>query len=383
MATGQDPGSLGVYGSRNRPDRSYRPGVSAPARPADAPAIWDLIAGDGGRAIVLGMPQETSPHVLPRLPEIEAIVATYPTNAQRQQQFQVVRRLMEHHGWDYLQFVAIGPHGDDGQSLDNEIGGLLERVDDNTLVLIASVPGTHQHVGSSISTSGSRRKGYSCTRPLPRRPCPSPSAPTDWEKTRAWSEGGPCGQVFLNVRGREPQGVIDPTDARRFREDLKARLEAATSAEGKPLGLQVFRPEEIYRDVQNVAPDLIFQFGASRGAFVLAGGSVPAIGPVEGVHLLDLAPTLLELSGREVPATMQGRSLASTGLDASGMFRPPRISTMRNSSRCGSAAWDISENHGPVVARPRSHCHNIPILVSIFTSTLLQPVHSTGGARPP
>jgi len=30
---------------------------------------------------------------------------------------------------------------------------------------------------------------------------------------------------------------------------------------------------------------------------------------VEGVHLLDMAPTLLELGGYEIPSSMQGQSL--------------------------------------------------------------------------
>ena len=43
-------------------------------------------------------------------------------------------------------------------------------------------------------------------------------------------------------------------------------------------------------------------------SFILAGNGCPA-GEIEGAHLLDIAPTLLELGGYDVPATMQGRSL--------------------------------------------------------------------------
>ena len=50
---------------------------------------------------------------------------------------------------------------------------------------------------------------------------------------------------------------------------------------------------------------------AQFGAFILASPNNPVRGPVEGAHLLDIAPTLLELGGYDVPPSMQGRSLIS------------------------------------------------------------------------
>src|SRR5690606_18611203 len=84
----------------------------------------------------------------------------------------------------------------------------------------------------------------------------------NWGRTRAWSEGGPDSQVFLNVKGREPQGVIDPSDYETFRDDLKAKLEATTGPDGLPLGTLVFKPEEVYREVRGITPDLLVHFGA-------------------------------------------------------------------------------------------------------------------------
>lgn len=107
----------------------------------------------------------------------------------------------------------------------------------------------------------------------------------------------------------------------------------------------VFKPEEIYRTVRNVAPDLIVHFGglfwrsigglgypslyiqendtgpddcnhAQFGAFLLSGKGVPARGEMEGAHLLDIAPTLLGIAGLPVPQSMQGRSLLTTAVPA-------------------------------------------------------------------
>jgi predicted AlkP superfamily phosphohydrolase/phosphomutase len=52
-----------------------------------------------------------------------------------------------------------------------------------------------------------------------------------------------------------------------------------------------------------------FNNGSQDGAIVLAVPGQSARGEIEGARLLDLAPTLLDLAGCEIPASMQGRSL--------------------------------------------------------------------------
>src|SRR5262249_9663916 len=144
----------------------------------------------------------------------------------------------------------------------------------------------------------------------------------------------------------EPRGTVAPADYEKFRDELKARFEALTDDHGRPMGSLVFKPEEVYRNVRNVAPDLIVHFGglawrsiggvgyptihvrendtgpddcnhAQHGAFVLTGQASPLLGGIEGAHLLDIAQTLLEMGGYDVPSSMQGRSLASGQLVSS------------------------------------------------------------------
>ena len=162
----------------------------------------------------------------------------------------------------------------------------------------------------------------------------------NWAKTKVWSEGGYYARVFLNVKGREPEGTIEPSDYEAVRDEIKARFEVTTDAEGKLLGTLVFKPEEIYHSVKNVPPDLIAHFGALSwrsiggvgypvlhlqendtgpddcnhaqfGAFILASSRSALSGEIEGAHLLDAAPTLLELGGYDRPPSMQGRSLVA------------------------------------------------------------------------
>jgi predicted AlkP superfamily phosphohydrolase/phosphomutase len=48
---------------------------------------------------------------------------------------------------------------------------------------------------------------------------------------------------------------------------------------------------------------------AQFGSFLLASPNLPVRGEVEGMRLLDIAPTLLDLAGHAVPESMQGSSL--------------------------------------------------------------------------
>jgi len=59
------------------------------------------------------------------------------------------------------------------------------------------------------------------------KPTPIGKADVDWSKTRAWGDGGYYGRLFMNVRGREPQGTIDPSDYEAKRDQAKAALDAA------------------------------------------------------------------------------------------------------------------------------------------------------------
>ena len=44
--------------------------------------------------------------------------------------------------------------------------------------------------------------------------------------------------------------------------------------------------------------------------FILKAPALDIRGEVEGMRLLDIAPTLLDLAGHPVPAAMQGRPLS-------------------------------------------------------------------------
>ncbi len=406
MTTSQDPGTLGVYGFRNRADHSYDGLKIANARSITAPAIWDHLAREGKRSIIVGVPPgypprringisvscfltpDTDKNIFTHPPEfsekIRGLVGHYPVDVQgfrsdnkawlrdeifamSRTQFQVVRHLLAKEPWDYFHFVDIGQdrvhHGfwkyhdpehvlhepdspfretvhDYYRHIDAEIGQVLELLSDDTIVLVVSDHGAQRLDGGFCVNEWLVREGLLVLKSYPKEVTPFAKLDVDWEKTRVWSEGGYYARVFMNVKGREPQGVIAPADYESFRDLVKAKFEATVDPQGKPLGTLVFKPEEVYKSVQNVAPDLIVHFGAlywrsiggvgyptihvlendtgpddcnhaQFGSFILAASNSPLQGEITGAHLLDIAPTLMDLGGYEIPPSMQGRSLVA------------------------------------------------------------------------
>ncbi len=163
----------------------------------------------------------------------------------------------------------------------------------------------------------------------------------DWGRTKAWGSGGYYGRLFLNVKGREPEGIIPQSDYEKVRDELISKLTAITDTEGRSIGTRVFKPQEIYQQVNRIAPDLIVYFGdlywrsvgslgydgwhtfendtgpdscnhAQNGMFVIYDPkSIPHHQQANGAQLMDIAPTILRILGRKIPSDMQGQVLIS------------------------------------------------------------------------
>jgi len=223
--------------------------------------------------------------------------------------------------------------------LDEKIGRLLRFAGGDTAVLLVSDHGAKRMEGGICVNEWLRREGYLVLREEPARPARLTPDLVDWARTRAWGEGGYYCRLFLNVEGREPQGVVPAGDYERLRSELKAKLEALGDEQGRPIGTVAHRPEELYAELHGVPPDLLVYFGglswrsvgqvgtgrvhvfendtgpddanhAHEGLYALVADGVPAgRGPERS--LLDVAPTLLELLGEPVPPEMEGRSWLS------------------------------------------------------------------------
>lgn len=224
--------------------------------------------------------------------------------------------------------------------LDDQVAGLLARVPDEAIVLVVSDHGAKGMVGGICVNEWLIEHGYLTLRERPAEPTPLARCEIDWERTTAWAEGGYYGRLFLNVQGREPQGIVPAAEYERVRQEIAAGLEALGGPDGAAIGTRCYRPEDVYAEVTNVPPDLVVYFGdldwrsvgsvghgsawtsendtgpdyanhSQHGIFVLRDPHRPGRGNIGDVSIYDVAPTLLEVAGLDPPAGIRGRALSS------------------------------------------------------------------------
>jgi predicted AlkP superfamily phosphohydrolase/phosphomutase len=170
--------------------------------------------------------------------------------------------------------------------LDRELASLLERADDDDLVVLMSDHG-HQPCTRAVSMNKVlERLGFLAfgrgaglvnllawgrVRSLARvvydrlglhGRVAVPTAPIDWSQTRAYTSVVSTGEgVSLNLAGREPYGVVTRPDYERVRDELAQELsEFADPETGKrPIG-RVLRKEEVLSGPYlDRAPDLLLE----------------------------------------------------------------------------------------------------------------------------
>lgn len=409
MMTGKDPGTLGIYGFRNRRDHSYDGLQFASSRLVHEPTLWDILGEHGKQSIVLGVPLTYPPKPLnglligdflapdtrsdytypPELKtEIAEVVGDYLFDtrefrtedkerlladiyAMTRQRFALARHLATTKPWDFFMMVEMGPdrihhafwkyfdpkhpkyvagnpleHAirDYYVALDAEIGQFLATLEPETRLLIVSDHGAKRMDGGICFNQWLIQEGYLVlTEPVQEVTKFSPAL-VDWSKTRAWGDGGYYGRLFLNVQGREPDGTVAPADVESLRAELTTRLERLGDEHGAPIGTRVFRPEQTYAAMRNVAPDLIVYFGdlhwrsvgsighesvwthdndtgpddanhAQHGIFLMAQVGSQPFGDGQArtdLSIYDVAPTVLDAFGITPPPGM-GRQAIGAG----------------------------------------------------------------------
>jgi predicted AlkP superfamily phosphohydrolase/phosphomutase len=159
----------------------------------------------------------------------------------------------------------------------------------------------------------------------------------DWSRTRAYTFG--LGGLYLNLRGREAQGIVDPQDGAALKTELIAKLDGLKDDEAVAIQ-RVYEASAIYRGPYiDAAPDMIVGYARGyRTSWEAAVGRVttrvfednakawsgdhcvdPALVPgvlfsnlkiaAEDPGIEDMAPTALALFGIEAPVWMEGKSL--------------------------------------------------------------------------
>ncbi|MGD0476652.1 MAG: alkaline phosphatase family protein [Nitrososphaerales archaeon] len=177
--------------------------------------------------------------------------------------------------------------------VDDRIGRLLHIFGDECLTFVLSDHGSKAMKGGFCVNQWLEREGYLVFKNQPSSITDIEKAEIDWTKTRAWGWGGYYARIFFNVKGREAQGVIEPSSYEKEKKRLVEKMLKIEDREGNAMGNQVFEPESLYHGAIGDKPDLMVYFGnldwRSAGTVGHEGLylSENDTGPDDSVHSMD------------------------------------------------------------------------------------------------
>lgn len=249
--------------------------------------------------------------------------------------------------------------------LDEGLGRLLERTDPNDLVILMSDHG-HQPCTRACTMdriladlgflhSGRGSAAFDLLRWGPGRRIARRlydffklhgrvsirTSPVDWSRTRAYTSVVSTGEgVSVNLKGREPGGVVPPSDFEKVRDELAVALSSYEDPDtGATPVARIFRKEEVLSGpFLDTAPDLLlvpapfyslthakhsvedaeWLSGDHRleGILVAAGPEVRPGPLTERARLIDLMPTALAALGVPTAVERDGKPLGALVGDA-------------------------------------------------------------------
>jgi predicted AlkP superfamily phosphohydrolase/phosphomutase len=322
--------------------------------------------------------------------------------------------LMEEYPWDHFMtvfqsidhvqhvFFGLGDWGlgfirEAYEEVDAALGRVLEALDDDTLVMVVSDHGAGEirkvffldqwleqqgylAPKSGISFEGLVRQAGSRGRRLAKSILSTrfrgylrgrmpgvrnlvvsmgSGGPVDWSRTRAYS-GGMYGNIFVNLQGREAQGIVRASDYHSLCEEIREKLLTLVDPDtGERVVDAVHHRDEVYSGLfVQEAPDLLIQWkdyayftkkgidrkgvifsdelkldsstyphsGTHRleGIFVARGDGIRAGQVLSDLRITDVAPSLLYLQGAEIPDDLDGRLPTAMFEDGRLEADPPR-----------------------------------------------------------
>jgi predicted AlkP superfamily phosphohydrolase/phosphomutase len=153
----------------------------------------------------------------------------------------------------------------------------------------------------------------------------------DWSRSRAYAHMQPA--VRLNLRGREPSGIVDEGQRAGVLSELSARAMTVRLPDGRPVFTDAIPSDQAYAGDAEGGPDLVLELGAGmhirsrnttgragsihrldpedvyfpsgvhapRGMFAACGRGIERLGRVEDGDIRQVTPSLLAIMGVPAP----------------------------------------------------------------------------------
>ncbi len=319
MVTGRTPGELGLYGFRHRRPGKYDGTYIANSTMVKARKIWDNfkrvvllgvppsypprpVRGVMVSDFITPGPEKqyTWPASLKK--EIESLIGgPYIFDVEfrledkdriikglwemTKLQFKVFKHLLTTKDWDFAMMVQIGvdrvqhafwkyydpdhprhpgPNKYEDiipryyKLIDELVGEILQAIPRDTRIIVVSDHGAKAMKGALAVNQWLEEEGFLVLKRKPEKPgIDLKPNMVDWEKTKAWAWGGYYSRIFINVKGREPQGTVDPEDVPGLIEEIKKKLAKLKGPNGEAWNTKAYTPNEVYPEVRGDPPDLM------------------------------------------------------------------------------------------------------------------------------
>ena len=229
---------------------------------------------------------------------------------------------------------------------DDFVGEVVARVGPDTPIVIVSDHGFHSFRQSVNLNTWLIQEGFMALQGEASGDKKSPDGGgtfwehVDWSRTRAYAMG--LGQVYINLKGREAQGIVALEDSKSVQDHLAARFLTMTDPRtGAAMVEAVYKRDDIYAGAY-VANAAELQVGFAEGYRVswqsTLGGSPPGLlypnmkkwsgdhgsydyrttagtlisnRPLAGGEpsIMDIAPTVLKYFGLPIPSEIDGKPI--------------------------------------------------------------------------
>ncbi len=240
------------------------------------------------------------------------------------------------------------------QQMDRVMGEVLDRLQPEDTMLVCSDHGFQSFRRQVHINNWLAENGYLKVRPGVSKKSARGLAFVDWDETQVYSLG--LGFLYVNLKGREPKGIVEPSEKRALMEDVRRKLMAAIDPEtGAKICNDVYIVEDVHSgDYIDLEADMITGFAPPHrvGWSTSSGGlhmvknedtGLDELGPIcsnntspwsgghvsmalpdvagvffsnrrvqipsDGVQALHIAPTVLDLLDVEVPPEMDLKPL--------------------------------------------------------------------------
>ncbi len=283
-----------------------------------------------------------------------------------EKRFEVLYYLIRQKKWDFFMFVEIGvdrvqhafwKYMDPGhhlyekgnkyeevimeyyKDLDKKIGELLSNIDKNTVVIVASDHGAKRMKGAFCINEWLIEQGDLVVKEKPQSPMSLDQVKIDWSRSKAWGWGGYYARLFLNIEGREAQGIILPENYEKERDALAEKMMSLRGPEGEEWKTHILKPQEYFKEARGDYPDLMVYFDdlywrsagtlGHGGKYLLENDTGPddAVHAQDGIyifydpknrlrerkdaHILDITPTILHWMGVPIPEDLEGKIITA------------------------------------------------------------------------